>query len=160
MTGLPLNIDIQQILLHWLNFVILAGGLYILLYKPVKDFMDKRTEYYKELELSAKNKEDELSKQEALYRSKLDGAEAEIKELKSKAMAEAAEASDKKIKEAMDEADKIRKAARANAEHESEQIIKDANEEVAKLAAMAAKKLLDDEQDIYASFEKAAADKE
>ena len=36
---MPLNIDWQQILLHLLNFVILAGGLYFLLYKPVKNFM-------------------------------------------------------------------------------------------------------------------------
>ena len=36
MSGLPLNIDIQQILLHMLNFVILAGGLYFILYAPVK----------------------------------------------------------------------------------------------------------------------------
>ena len=33
--NIPLNIDWQQILLHLLNFVILAGGLYLLLYKPV-----------------------------------------------------------------------------------------------------------------------------
>ena len=30
--NIPLNIDWQQILLHLLNFVILAGGLYLLLY--------------------------------------------------------------------------------------------------------------------------------
>ena len=29
--GVPLNIDWQQILLHLLNFVILAGGLYLLI---------------------------------------------------------------------------------------------------------------------------------
>ena len=48
--NIPLNIDWQQILLHLLNFAILAGGLYFLLYKPVKDFMDKRTAYYKEMD--------------------------------------------------------------------------------------------------------------
>ncbi len=31
--NIPLNIDWQQILLHLLNFVILAGGLYFLLYQ-------------------------------------------------------------------------------------------------------------------------------
>ena len=44
--GLPLNIDWQQILLHLFNFLILAGGLYLLLYKPVKQFMDKREQTY------------------------------------------------------------------------------------------------------------------
>ena len=40
--NLPLNIDFQQILLHLLNFVILAGGLYLLLYKPVNKFIKKK----------------------------------------------------------------------------------------------------------------------
>ena len=40
--NVPLNIDWQQILLHLMNFAILAGGLYLLLYKPVKQFMAKR----------------------------------------------------------------------------------------------------------------------
>ena len=50
MSGLPLNIEIQQIFLHMLNFVILAGGLYFLLYKPVCAFINKRTEYFANLE--------------------------------------------------------------------------------------------------------------
>ena len=32
--NLPLNIDLQQIFLHMLNFVILAGGLYRIKYSP------------------------------------------------------------------------------------------------------------------------------
>ena len=53
---MPLNIDWQQILLHLFNFVILFGMLYFLLYAPVKKFMDKRTEYYKNMDDEAKNK--------------------------------------------------------------------------------------------------------
>ena len=44
MGNLPLNIDIQQILLHLLNFTILFAGLYFILYKPVRKFMDAREE--------------------------------------------------------------------------------------------------------------------
>ena len=51
--NIPLNIDWQQILLHLLNFVILAGGLYLLLYKPVKTFLDKRQKYYLEQDAKA-----------------------------------------------------------------------------------------------------------
>ena len=36
---MPLNINFQQILLHMFNFVILAFGLYMLLYKPVTTAM-------------------------------------------------------------------------------------------------------------------------
>ena len=43
--NIPLNIDWQQILLHLLNFVILAGGLYLLLYQPVKAFMENASPF-------------------------------------------------------------------------------------------------------------------
>ena len=52
--GVPLNIDWQQILLHLFNFLILFGGLYLLLYRPVKAFMDKRTAYYADMDAEAK----------------------------------------------------------------------------------------------------------
>ena len=51
--NIPLNIDWQQILLHLLNFVILAGGLYLLLYQPVKAFMEKRQSFYREQDAQA-----------------------------------------------------------------------------------------------------------
>lgn len=47
---MPLNIDWRQILLHLLNFAILAGGLYFLLYRPVKDFMAKRERHYRDID--------------------------------------------------------------------------------------------------------------
>ena len=45
---MPLNIDFMQILLHMLNFVILAGGLTLLLFKPVKKFMAERKKYFED----------------------------------------------------------------------------------------------------------------
>ena len=61
--NVPLNIDWQQILLHLMNFAILAGGLYLLLYKPVKQFMAKREAYYQGL---ADQAADKLREAEAL----------------------------------------------------------------------------------------------
>ena len=54
MGNLPLNIDIQQVLLHLLNFTILFAGMYFILYKPVRKFMDAREEHFKQLEEEAK----------------------------------------------------------------------------------------------------------
>ena len=51
---MPLNINLQQILLHALNFVILFGALYFLLYKPVRDFMDSRKAHYEKMDADAK----------------------------------------------------------------------------------------------------------
>ena len=66
---MPLNINLQQILLHALNFVILFGALYFLLYKPVRDFMDSRKAHYeiciKKMQRSRKKRTHIL--QEALH---------------------------------------------------------------------------------------------
>ncbi len=53
MTGIPLNLDWQQILLHLLNFVILFAILYFLLYKPVKNFIEKRRKAYEDIDNEA-----------------------------------------------------------------------------------------------------------
>ena len=66
--GVPLNIDWQQILLHLFNFLILFGGLYLLLYRPVKAFMDKRTAYYADMDAEAKRKLADAERQEKQYR--------------------------------------------------------------------------------------------
>ncbi|MFR3310210.1 MAG: ATP synthase F0 subunit B [Christensenellales bacterium] len=82
--NIPLNINFQQILLHLLNFVILAGGLYFLLYGPVKKFMDGRQKHYSDLKAQT---EDELAKAKALereYRERLSAADAEIAESKAR----------------------------------------------------------------------------
>ena len=57
--NIPLNIDWQQILLHLFNFSILVGGLYLLLFKPVKNFMDKRAKHYQDMETAAAEREKE-----------------------------------------------------------------------------------------------------
>ena len=55
--NIPLNIDWQQILLYLFNFSILVGGLYLLLFKPVKNFMDKRAKHYQDMENAAAERE-------------------------------------------------------------------------------------------------------
>ncbi len=75
---MPLNIDWQQILLHLLNFVILFAILYFLLYNPVRNFMQKRMEYYKNLDEEAKNNLAYAKKQKQIYEEKLNDIEKEI----------------------------------------------------------------------------------
>ena len=157
MTGLPLNIDIQQILLHMLNFVILAGGLYILLYKPVKDFMDKRAQHYKQMDDAAQDTLESIKAQEAEYNSKIAGIQQEIDEMRSQAADKVRAESDERLAKAESEAQTIREKAREEAKREHDKMISDARDEVAKLAADAAKKLLEQEQDIYSSFADAAS---
>ena len=90
--GVPLNIDWQQILLHLFNFLILFGGLYLLLYRPVKAFMDKRTAYYADMDAEAKRKLADAERQEKQYRDHLANVENEADALKKQAMESARQA--------------------------------------------------------------------
>ena len=78
--NLPLNIDLQQIFLHMLNFVILVGGLYFILYAPVKKFMDQRTAHYAEMDKAAADKLAAAEKLEADHQAQLDKLDDELRQ--------------------------------------------------------------------------------
>ena len=98
MTGVPLNLDWQQILLHLMNFVILFAILYFLLYKPVRNFMDKRKAAYQEMDDQANQNKQEAEELKAQYEQQLASADAEIAEKKQAAIT-AAEARAKGIEQ-------------------------------------------------------------
>ena len=135
--NIPLNIDLQQILLHWMNLVILAGGLYILLYKPVKQFMAKREAYYRDLDEQAAGKLAEAEALKAEYQAKLDGAEEEIRQTRAKAQ----QTVQQSVEEQLAQARQIIAHAQAEAEHSRERMMKESQRELRELAAKAAKKL-------------------
>ena len=138
--GLPLHIDLQQILLHILNFVLLFGGLYFILYKPVKKFMDSRASRYAEKEEEAERNLREAEEAKAEYEEKLMNAEAEIAAMKSEAAAKAAADAQAEHSRALADADSIRRAAEAEGEAEKQRLIRQANREISDLAAQAAEK--------------------
>ena len=119
---MPLNIDWQQILLHWMNLAILTGGLYFLLFKPVKQFMEKREAYYRERDEEAAGKLAEAERIKAEYQAKLDAADEEIRQSRAKAQ-------------------QILTHARAEAEHDREEILRSSQRELRKLASEATKRL-------------------
>ncbi len=137
-----LGIDIQQILLHLLNFVILFTGLYILLYGPVKKFMDGRIEEYKKQDDEAEEKLKNAEKLEAEYKEKLAGADAEIAETKKKVSAEISAAREKSEEEARAQAESILAAAKKTAEIEKEEILESAKGEITKMVEDAASKMI------------------
>ena len=140
--NLPLNIDIQQIFLHLFNFVILMGGLYILLYKPIKDFMNKRIAYYETLDKEAKEKLEEADKLKADYQSQLKDIDKEIAQKRSKAAKELQEQCEAELQSAKKQASKIVTNAQVEAEGERARILSDAQKEIAGMAVSATKKLL------------------
>ena len=87
--NVPLNIDWQQILLHALNLVILIAGLYLLLFKPVKRFMDERTQKYQSMADDAAEKTRQAQALYADYQNRLKGADAEIQQKHAEGMQKA-----------------------------------------------------------------------
>lgn len=140
--SLPLNINFGQILLHAFNLILLFGGLYLILYKPVKKFMDDRTAKYEELNNAAKEKFAEAESAKLAAEEKLAGTDKEIKEMLAKSKADAEETAESIIKKAKEQKKKMLSDAEEAALHEKARIISDAREEVALLAVKAAEKVL------------------
>ena len=139
---MPLNIDWQQILLHLLNFVILAGGLYFLLYKPVEDFMGKRAAQYRELDEQARRDREEAAAMHKDAQEKLDALHEEIAQLRIKAGDEVEAERQQMISEARAEARRILDTAGKTAEQRSKKAIADMNEEIRDLAMDAVRKMM------------------
>ena len=138
---MPLNIDWQQILLHWMNLAILTGGLYFLLYKPVKAFMDKREDHYRELDRQAGAKLAEAEELKAACQAKLNAAEEEIREAKVKAQQSSQQAAEAQLAKAQAQARQIVAKAQAEAQQSREQALLKSQREMRELVAAAAKKL-------------------
>ena len=113
---MPLNINLQQILLHALNFVILFGAMYFLLYKPVKSFMDSRKAHYEKMDEDAKAVLAEAEKTKAGYEAQLKSADEEIARRKREANEALQHAVDERRAQAEQQAGEIAELMSAAAE--------------------------------------------
>ena len=139
---MPLNINLQQILLHWMNLSILTGGLYFLLFKPVKQFMDKRAAYYQQLEEQASDKLAQAERLKAEAQAKLEAADDEIHDERMRAQQAASDAAQEQLAQAEEQArHHIIAKAQAEAEQSKERALRESQRELRELAARAAKKL-------------------
>ena len=139
---MPLNIDWQQILLHLLNFVILAGGLYFILYKPVKQFMRKREEGYAAREARTKQLHDEAAALREKYDARLRQAEEQIQRDRERHHEELEEERQRLLEDAKDQARAIISTASQTAELRSKKVLDDAREEVRAMAVGMVEKLV------------------
>ncbi len=151
--GIPLNVDWQQILLHLFNFVILAGGLWLLLYKPVKNFMAKREAYYKDMDKAANDRLASAEEEQSKYSGLIEKAQDEAAELKKKAMADAETAAKAHIAEAEQEKQRILDDARRAAQAEKNKVLQEANAQIEEMVSEAVDTLLVPAGSAYDSFE-------
>lgn len=140
--NIPLNIDFLQILLHMLNFVILAGGLSLLLYNPIQNFLTERAAKLAEIEQKNKEAAEENEKMKAEYEEKMLSAKEEIAEMKKQAEQEWAATSAQYIDAAKEKADAIIRSAEEEAEERKDHILESAQSEIGELVVAATQKLL------------------
>ena len=137
-SGIPLNVDWRQILLHLLNLVILFVIMYFLLYNPVKKFMETRKEHYRKQDEDGAAKIAEANKLKEQYDGLIAEADAEIAEMKRTAVSNAREESERIIKSAEEEAAAILKKAYAKADEIKSRAEDEAREELSDVIAKAA----------------------
>lgn len=166
---MPLNIDFFQVLLHMLNFVILAGALGFLLFDPVTKFMNNRQKQFadaaKENEEAAKAN----AELKAEYEQKFESTKVEVADMLRRAEADAANTAREYIDDARKKAAAIISNAEIEAEKRKEAILDSTQSEISELVLSATEKLLSDtatpERDsaLYDEFirrsDKAVADK-
>ena len=142
-----LGFDLVQVLLHMLNFVILAGGLTLLLFKPVRKFLDERKARFEALEQQNLAAQEESVRLQESYARRISDAEAEIAELRTRAERESAETAKAYLEAAKEKAAAIISAAEQEAETRRAQILDSAQTEIGELVIEAAQKLLVDTAD-------------
>ncbi|MBO4890140.1 MAG: ATP synthase F0 subunit B [Lachnospiraceae bacterium] len=150
---MPLNIDPQQILLHLFNLVLLFGILYVLLYKPVHDFMEKREEEYRKREEDTKDALDKANELKAEYENRLVEAEKETAVKRAEISAQAESAREKIISDAHAKADEIVNDARDKAQKEHDRLIARAQLEIADYVSKAAEKVCMEQDSLTDDFD-------
>lgn len=140
--NIPLNIDWQQILLHLFNFAILAAGLYLLLYKPVKDFMNKRLDYYQHMSEQAQESLEKAALKEREWDVKMAVVDEEIQKKEEDARKELSQETDWMKTQTQMQCERLIAQAKENAEREREKILSETKKEAAEFAIQAVEKLL------------------
>lgn len=129
-----------QIGVQVLNGIILAVLLGIILYKPVKKFLDERSNKIKN---KIDNSDSTMAKAQALiveYESKVANIDKEYERVLEEARSEAVKEEDKILQEAREEANKIREESLESISREKDRIQQDARPYIIELATILAEK--------------------
>lgn len=152
MEGGILGINLLQIILHLLNFFILALGLYVLIYKPVVEFMNKRTLHFQELESNTNNALVQAEETLKINNERLANINDEIASIKKQAIKDAEIEANNRIEAAKKEEAQILQRARQAAEFEREKILKDSRDELKNLVINAVDKTNQNGEDVFDAF--------
>ncbi len=130
------------IIANWINFGILVAVLSWLLYRPAKEFIEKRREKIKSRIDQAKEREKSAAELKEERLDELKSAREERKEIINQAEKEAAEVVEEGRKKAKEEARRIIEQAKAEAKQEKEKAREEVEEEYVNLSLLGAEKIL------------------
>lgn len=149
--NVPLNIDWQQILLHMFNFVLLFAILYFLLYKPVKNFMAKRTEYYRQMDEEAKAKAEQAAALQKEAEARLAKIDTEIAEKRQAAENALHAEEEKELAETHAKCEKMLREAEKESQTLHDDYLRQAENDLEEMIDAAAERIV--YQDNNAAFE-------
>lgn len=151
--GIPLNIDWRQIFLHMFNLIILAGGLYFLLYHPVKKFIQEREEYYRGMEREAREALAAACASQEKEKLLLESVDRELREKRREAEAQLDSYFSARVREANEKADKILADARKSAVRQKQEITDSAKKDLLAIAkGITAKMVYSSPEEVYGRF--------
>jgi len=143
--GRVFNIDSQtliQIVANIINVAILAGFVSFLLYKPVRDILNKRTNRIQGQLIQAEEELEKATDLRRKYEQKMEEVEREREDILGEARKVAADSSRRLLAEAKKEADTIRERATANVEMEWERAENDMRTAIIDVSAIMAEKFV------------------
>ena len=133
----PWNIIWTIVILLFLYFVFKK-----FLFDRVMDVINKRDEMIKQQFASAQKEKDDAAALKEQYHEKLDSAKKEADQIIIDARARAEEEQERTLERTRDEAEHMLEKARTDIENEKEQATKAAQADIAKLAILAARKIV------------------
>ena len=140
-----MNLSLLTLIIQIVSFLILVGVLTKVLYRPLLDFLDKRSKKVQDMLEDAKRErkqaEDELKKSE----ERLKKTKEDILKLKELAELQADEHKQKIIQDAEKEARDIRIRSREDIERQIKEVKEEIKKEIGILAVSIAEKILDKE---------------
>lgn len=137
-----LKIDPWNIIWTIVNLLFLYFVFKKFLFDRVMDVINKRDEMIKQQFASAQKEKDDAAVLKEQYHEKLDSAKKEADQIIIDARARAEEEQERTLERTRDEAEHMLEKARTDIENEKEQATKAAQADIAKLAILAARKIV------------------
>ena len=141
------SVEVWTFVLQILNTFILYVVLKKLLFKPVTEFMDKRSNSIQESISLAKTKNEEADMLKLEYQSKIDDSEEEGIQIIRKAAKKAEDRAADIIKAAEKESTDLKERGKLEIEREKQKAINSLKNDIASIAMLAATKVVEEDID-------------